>query len=151
MKKSDINKKLNKLIPEIAELIDCGMVCFLNPDTLELLNIPKDVLDETFDADQEVFEKDMERVDTEWERFIRIEPLESFESFKIMERFIDEVVSDRHLKYKLQNALECRKPFRNFKELIDYSDYRQDWFDFKQKCLEEHIADLLNLELNNED
>lgn len=128
-----------KLIKEIAELIDCGMVCFLNPDTLELVYMPQGMFDGTFDADTGPFEEDLERMDTEWERNIRIEPTESFESFRIMEQFIDEV-DNRHLKNNLQNALEGKKPFRNFKNIVECSDYRQNWFDFKQKCLEEHVT-----------
>lgn len=65
-----------------------------------------------------------------------------------MENFIEEIIADRHLKYKLQNALEKRKPFRNFKTIIDYSEYRQAWFDFKKKSLEEHVTNLLNAEFN---
>jgi hypothetical protein len=26
------------------------------------------------------------------------------------------------------------RPFRNFKDLIDTSDYRQDWIDFKKQA-----------------
>ena len=146
----DMKKNLNQIVSEIAECLDCGMVCFLNPDTKELLNIPSGVFEGTFEADQEVFEDDLKRIDTEWERFIRMEPLESFESFRIMKNFIEEVVIDRHLKYKLQNALERRKPFHNFKTIIDYSDYRQAWFDFKKKSLKEHVANLLDIEFNME-
>lgn len=140
----------NQLISKIAEWLDCGMVCFLNPDTKELLNILSGVFEGPFEADQEVFEEDLKRIDTEWARFIRMEPLESFESFKIMENFIEEVIADRHLKYKLQNTLEKRKPFSNFKAIIDYSDYRQAWFDFKKKSLKEHVANLLDIEFNME-
>ncbi len=147
-----MNKKLNKFISEIVESIDCGMICFVNTDSFEMEDVPRELIEdpEEFEAMTGETAKNLDIKHTDWENYITIEPFESFESFKIMERFIEEVVSDRHLKYKLQNALECRKPFRNFKEIIDYSDYRQVWFDFKQKCLEEHVADLLNLELNKE-
>ncbi len=50
------------------------------------------------------------------------------------------------LQNKLSNALERRKPFANFKNLIDNSDYRHDWFDFKQSCLEEHVYETLQVE-----
>ncbi len=34
---------------------------------------------------------------------------------------------------KLFDQLSNRKPFQNFKFMIDSSEYRQDWFDFKKK------------------
>lgn len=40
---------------------------------------------------------------------------------------------------KLFTALDRRKPFANFKYLIDYSDYRKDWFAFKQNQLMAYV------------
>ena len=37
-------------------------------------------------------------------------------------------------KGKILNAISKRKPFQNFKNLIDSSHYRQNWFDFKNKA-----------------
>jgi len=133
------------LVKEIAEMIDCGMICFLNPDTREMVSVPVWIFDGTFSADADPFEEDFDRVDTQWERFIRIEPLESHESFRIMEEF-SEAMPDRKIQQELFNALNRRKPFANFKELIDNSPYRQDWFDFKQEKLEEHVRMLLESE-----
>jgi hypothetical protein len=56
--------------------------------------------------------------------------MDSNQSFRVMERFVDRVDSEK-FREKLINALNRRKPFRNFKYQIDDSDYRQDWFDFK--------------------
>jgi len=51
-----------------------------------------------------------------------------------MEGFF-ESVEDLEFKVKLQHSLNNKKPFQNFKRLVDNSYYRQDWFDFKQKTL----------------
>mgnify|MGYP001167468906 CR=1 FL=1 len=135
-------KKLSPaIINEIAQSLDCGLVCFLNPDTLELVEIPTGVLEGTFDDEDSL--KEIQRIEYEWKKIIRIDPLESSESYEIMERFVEEVVNNLHLKSKLQNILEGKKPFRNFKNAIDESDYRQSWFDFKQKCIEEYVTDYL--------
>jgi hypothetical protein len=68
------------------------------------------------------------------------EPRESHESFKIMEWFIDEV-EDNQLQNKLIYALNNRHPFSNFKALVEISEYRQQWFGFKQEKLEEMVRD----------
>jgi len=52
---------------------------------------------------------------------------------------------------RLANALNNRKPFANFKFIIDNSEYRQDWFDFKQRYLERYVKELLALELQRDE
>ena len=81
-----------------------------------------------------------------WEKCIEIEPPESRDSFKVMERFVEEV-PDAGLREKLMDALNRRRPFSNFKHLIDNSDYRQEWFDFRQKRLEQYVYGILENEM----
>jgi len=69
--------------------------------------------------------------------------LESLESFKIVERFVEQI-TDKKLKMELENVLANKKPFQNFKHSIDNSDYRQKWFDFKQRELEKIVEKKLN-------
>ncbi|MCD4792401.1 MAG: UPF0158 family protein [Bacteroidales bacterium] len=139
-----MQKVHRKIIKEIAENIDCGMVCFINTETLETENAPQ-----TFIEDPEEFEmitgmtaEDMKLKYLEWENYITVNPLESYEAFKIMEYFIDTVV-DKILQNKLIDALNRRKPFAGFNSVVDNSDYRQKWFDFKQQQLEEHVGMIL--------
>ena len=54
-----------------------------------------------------------------------------------MEAFT-ETVLNKNLQSKLVSALDHKKPFANFIRIIDNSDVRQDWFDFKN----EFTADL---------
>ena len=44
-----------------------------------------------------------------------------------------------------RNILENKKPFQNFKNKIDQSHFRQDWFDFKQKEIEKKVATELKI------
>ena len=99
-----------------------------------------------YDEEQfnEAFQADLDKIYEQKAKFIKFEPLESFESFKIMERFIDQV-TDMHFQSELSNILQRRKPFQNFKYAVDNSDFRQQWFDFKQKELEEIVEKILNL------
>jgi hypothetical protein len=137
-----VSKYPKKLIKEIAEEIDVGMICFLNTDTLEM----DSVLGQSYtiygddDYSQEVYDK----VDS-WENVIRFEPLLSWQSFKIMEDFTESCIPDKDIvKSRLWNALSRRKPFQNFKIIIDNSPYRQCWFDFKQSRLEQFVAEQLD-------
>jgi len=60
-----------------------------------------------------------------------------------VERFVEQI-TDKKLKMELENVLANKKPFQNFKHSIDNSDYRQKWFDFKQRELEKIVEKKLN-------
>jgi hypothetical protein len=61
-----------------------------------------------------------------------------------MENFVIGVVPEGKFRKELITALNRRKPFCNFKWLIDGSDYRKDWFVFKMASLEELVREILN-------
>ncbi len=151
----EIPEKYMKLVHDVAEYIDCGLVCFINPETLEVEQIPKGILDEFsdfslkpgLDDEDEDEENDEQKfLHDEWESCISVEPRESSESFKIMEKFVDEV-NDKNLKNKLINALSNRKPFANFKNIVESSNYRKEWFAFKQRQLEILVWEELEFQL----
>lgn len=150
----EIPEKYRELVHTVAENIDCGLVCFINPETLEVEEIPKGMLDgfsdfsinPEFDEDEDEDEDEQKFLHYDWETYITVEPRESSESFKIMERFVDEV-NDKNLKNKLINALNNRKPFANFKNIVESSNYRESWFAFKQQQLEILVWDELGYEL----
>lgn len=131
------------IIKEIAQELDCGNDCYYNSKTDEIIAIPNfsNISDE--DEFRECFKADLKKVKKNRADLIKIEVLESFESFKIMERFIDQI-SDVQFKSTLENILQKRKPFQNFKNSIDNSDFRQEWFDFKKIELEKIVETQLN-------
>ena len=133
----------SRIIKEIAQELDCGNDCFYNIKTDEIIAIPNFSIISDDEAFMECFGADLKKVKKNKADFIKIEVLESFESFKIMERFIGQI-SDAQLKSELENILQNRKPFQNFKNRIDNSDKRQEWFDFKENELEKIVETELN-------
>ena len=133
----------SKIIKEIAQELDCGFVCYYNPKTDEIVAIPNFGQMSDEDEFREAFSEELKKVTKNKAEFIKIEVLESFESFKIMERFISQI-ADKQLQAELENILERKKPFQNFKNRIDNSDYRQKWFDFKKIELEKIVETQLN-------
>ena len=156
-----IEKLTDKQIHDIAEAIDVGEICYLNRDTGEYVIMQNNELlseygiyweeEEDFDSEKEFdhdWEKDMYndvKADMEkiysWEHVIRIEKLESHESFEIMERFVDEVIPKGKLKQDFCRALSRSHPFRNFNDIVHNCKYREDWFAFKQNALEEYVRE----------
>lgn len=129
------NKIPEKVISEIAELIDCGLICFLNPETLEIETIMgNSYYDDYSDIKDEIFAK----IDN-WQKCIEIAPPESWEGFDIMENFALSLPEASTIRQRLLNALERKRPFNNFKEIVETSKYRSLWFEFKHKQLMELV------------
>jgi len=146
----EIPEDFRKIVKAIAESIDCGMICFLNPDTLEVIEIPKDRINElnfefVADDDEEDyttdFDDELKKLD-EWKQEIRFDTPSSDESFSIMKAFASQL-SDKKLQDLLFKVLGRSHPFANFKNIIDQSKYRQQWFGYKQKAMEINVFKIL--------
>ena len=135
-------KPKSNIIKEIAQELDCGFDCYYNIKTDEIVSIPNFSQFSDEDDFKVAFSDSLEKVEKHKTDFIKIETLESFESFKIMELFVEQL-SDQNLKSELENALTNKKPFQSFKHKIDHSDFGQNWFDFKQKELEKRVENEL--------
>lgn len=72
--------------------------------------------------------------------------MESSDSFRVMADFAEQL-TDANLKDKLITALRRKKPFSNFKFLIDNaSEQRQSWFDFKNKPYFEWVEEQIKIQ-----
>lgn len=144
-----VPEKYRKAIREIADNMTANLISFFNPDTCEIEFCPKDIMleilyreenDDDEDDDWIKDEEKWENPELKWENCITVEPLESHDSFAIMERFVRQLPENRESD-KLWTALNGKKPFANFDHLIHNSKYREDWFAFRQKELEKYVAD----------
>ncbi|WP_245577825.1 UPF0158 family protein [Gelidibacter mesophilus] len=134
---------MSKIINEIAQELDCGNDCYYNSKTDEIIAIPNFAQLADEDEFRNAFGAELKKVKKNKAELIKIEVLESSESFKIIERFIAQI-ADKQFQAELENILERKKPFQNFKNRIDNSVYRQNWFDFKQNELEKIVETQLN-------
>ena len=124
-------KLTEQQIKEIAEFLDTGMICHYNLKTGNIIFLPN--FNNMLYADEEDWRTELDELDENWLDYFTFDPMTSRESFLVMADFID-TVDDRNLQERLVNALNRRKPFRNFKWVIDNSgEYRQKWFDYKEK------------------
>lgn len=145
----EVPEKYFKAVKAIAGGIDDGLISILNMDTLEVEHVPQGMLMDPEDFESATGTR-FEEADFKhpgWKNTLTFEPLESHESFGIMRKFTERL-QDKKLQSKLIYALNNRKPFAHFKNHLDNSNYSQAWFDFKQRCLETHIKELLSVELN---
>ena len=147
----EIPEKYKKAVAEMADSLLTGLVCFFNPETLEIEFIPKDLA-----YDPEEYEmvtgETLESAGLkheDWPKCIDIEAMESSEAYLMMENFTDEI-GDDDLRNQLLNALDRRKPFANFKHIVENSTYRQQWFDFRQKSYEESVWNTIRFEIEQD-
>jgi hypothetical protein len=69
------------------------------------------------------------------DRYIEIPKIESFESYRHMEKFV-ETLDNSELKEKLYIALDGKGAFRRFKNVLEhYPEERERWFKFKHELM----------------
>lgn len=136
----------DKQIEEIAEELECGMLVYVHKETKEIKTIID--FDSHWDVDEELWEDDINEIDENIDMYFQFSPMDSKESFQIMEKFTISV-EDKRLKDKLELGLKLSKPFRNFKDIIDdENEYRDKWFEYKSKKYVEFVKENLAY-LNN--
>ncbi|MGM1057535.1 MAG: UPF0158 family protein [Bacteroidota bacterium] len=117
-------------IREMAELILSGQLCFLNTLKGDFEYHPAEM--DFFPDEENPWQEVIDKIENNWDDYIRIEPMNSNQSYAVMESFADQLESDGFRK-KLLTVLNRPKPFGNFNYLIHESDFRQEWFDFRQE------------------
>ena len=139
----EIPEKYKKLVHDFAEMLDAGHICYLNTKTGEHIEIYHE-FEDYYEEDENPFQKDFDKIDS-WESKIVIRPLQSSESFKIMNSFAEKM-HDKKFQNTLVNVLNRKRPFANFKHIVDNSDHRQDWFDYKHSWYEQVVFEWLTQE-----
>lgn len=132
---------MEKIIKEVAELLDIQEVVFLHKETQEILAYPigDGLTDEEFDyIEQEV----MEVINAAPDNYIRFDPFKSSESFQMMEDFVETIKNER-LRARLIDAISIRKPFRNFRNAVEDEGILDDWYAYKDAYLQMYVRDKL--------
>jgi Uncharacterised protein family (UPF0158) len=133
-------------IKEIADQLDCGFRAFYHKQSGELIFVPN--TEKHPNMDTEAWEDELDKLDENYLDYKQIEAMESSDSFNLMEDFAEEM-SDARLQGKLFTALNRKHPFREFKFVIDNSgEYRNAWFEFKNKRYFEWVENQINLHKN---
>ena len=134
-------------IKEIAEEMDCGMRCFHNKKSNKTLFLPAELdFEFEFDDETEFWQDEIEELKNNKSDYTEIEKPNSNDSFKMMEEFASSDKIDSELKENLLQILQLKKPFANFKNLIDNSDFREEWFAFKSNWMQNWVKNQLDID-----
>ncbi len=134
-------KTLNDLAQEVQI---SQMKVFLNKKTLESIAVPN--ADLMMGYESEEWEEEIATIESNPNDYIYFPTMESDNSFQIMEDFTNEIIDNKFVKDKLLTILSRARPFRNFKDAVGSSDYREKWFAFRDAQYEEYIEDILKKE-----
>lgn len=127
---------MNNLPPEqikdIAEQLDCGFRAFIHKTSYQMLFVPNE--NDLIDIELDPWEEEFTELDNNFTDYFEVEKWSSNEAFQMMEDFTEQLSTNSKLQSELFKALNKRKPFREFKFVIDNSgDFREQWFDFKNR------------------
>lgn len=122
----------------IAEYLDSGVLCFYHKTTGELETYPKDL---EFSGLEDEWADVTDKIEANRMDYLELEPMSSFEAFKIMEGFIDNI-DHVPTHNKFIDAISRKKPFQHFNDLLHYyPDLRQQWFAYKLERYIEFVKD----------
>lgn len=127
-------------IEEVAELLICGDLCFINIKTGEIENFP---YKSEFNNEEDPWQDTKDRIIQEFDNYVKCEPLDKDEYFKIIELFIDSIGNENR-KARFKKALTKPKPYIHFNDLIDsYSDLKKEWTEFRLNKYKERVSNKL--------
>jgi hypothetical protein len=128
-----------KQLADMAQEIEIGMKVYINRNTYEI----RSVMDwEDSNGDTEEWENEEEKILEEWEDFAVVTKMESWEAFRVMEDFMVEV-QDERMKKDLIRILEKKRPFANFKAVVESSVLHENWFAYRANAMLEYIKEQL--------
>lgn len=128
-----------KFYSEVGEAMFMNnMRSFINIETLEVEIHPG----EDYFSFEDMEDTAQEAIDNPG-KFLTLEQQPPWESFKVMEAFI-ETIKEEKLQFSLAQALQGKRPFANFKNIIDNSSERQNWFDYRDEAYAEIAKEWLN-------
>lgn len=144
-----MNNTTTKNIKEIAEQLDCGFRAYIHKKTRQLLFVPNE--NSLPDIELDSWNEELEQLENNHTDYYEIEKWTTSDAFEIMKEFAEQL-TEKNLQSRLFIALKKNKPFRKFKFVINNSgDFRQQWFDFKNKWQQDFVARQLNkLKLTDE-
>jgi hypothetical protein len=137
----------NKHISHIVRALDCDMICFMNPYTFEIEDVPHDFLCGMYH--DKTWQEAINRVD-KWGKYITIDRPKHEESVAIMRSFVDKCIPSGGLKEELTSTLKLRRPDKNFSRIVEKSDYRDKWAVYNRRQMMNHIRRKLHDHISEE-
>lgn len=129
-----------EVIGRITQAIESDIICYLNPETLDIEYIPKH-------SDKQVTGHAESLNHEHWKECYVFHPLEENERLEIIYKYFD-WVEDENFKEELYYILESKNPIANFNAFIKNSDQNNEWFIFNMESIKDRVRYTIYKELN---
>lgn len=133
-------KPTEQQIKEIADELTIGMRSYFHRQSGKVLSLPSEEMLE-YD-DEEPWQETIDALEGHRDEYVEVVPMSSREGYRIMENFADSL-SDERFRQRLWDALNGAKPFANFKFRVEDSDYRENWFAFRDAAYLDYVRKIL--------
>lgn len=132
--------KTQATIKEIAKVIVNGNTCYIDRRSVKITTIDYSIEDPEQLAAQEEMQAELER---KIEKYLKIEKLGTKKDLMIMKSFAEEL-PDKSVRKELSNALNRKKPVRNFMQVVE-SDIglHQHWKNYKVEEYQRRVSNML--------
>ncbi len=126
----------HEIVKKVAKLVNQGNTCYIHRKNRKIITVDPE-------SDNQVLDE-MKPDD-----FIIVPPMPIEKMIFVMEDFVTEV-TDRSVEKELINALQRKKPQRNFMQVIDSRvDIGQHWRRYRAQQCEEYVRQLFIDEYNH--
>lgn len=126
----------DKEIVEITFQLQIGMIVSIHKKTEGKLIYPDPV--SYPQAEFEEYDRMIEIVEKSPKDYYTFRAMPSRDAYQVMENFANSV-EDPIYKGRFYERLHLRKPFSNFKALVENSPYREDWFAFRDAANQDFV------------
>lgn len=124
--------------------IQSGFDIYINTDTGE----SKSILNSMNYGENagDIWKDEYQDMNDRWKNYIKIEPPQSYDVFEIIENFINNL-PDSIIKSNFIENLNKQKSLSYINEIIENSEFREEWYIFKDSYYFSYLD--RNLKLNN--
>ncbi|HYD21504.1 MAG TPA: UPF0158 family protein [Flavipsychrobacter sp.] len=128
-------------LKSIAQDLESGMVCFYHIKTGEVESYPNDLDDSYAEYWQDVLDK----INAGIADYIRFDVPTDHESFCFMADFANDL-ADEDMRDRFIAALQKRKPFQQFKSLLNYyPDMLEEWYKYRSLCFIRYVKEIVEV------
>ena len=85
----------------------------------------------------------IDKINENYNDYLKFNLMASSEAFQVMESFVGQLPENK-IKEKLEQAINQRKPFRQFRNLLDdYPDVLKSWYAFKTQSYMAYVGEIV--------
>lgn len=142
--------RFDEIIPLIAQSINAGFVCFLNPDTLELEQVSGKMIDnpEAFYASTGLLSRRKPFNHLLWNNCMMFEPVPNSELLPVLDNFVLQL-TDHPFRDKLGQVMKKRTSYAKIDAYLNKSKHSAAWTEYKLQYIEKHVSEKLFFLLND--